>query len=303
MEPSRSVLESVLVALQARRADLARIPDGRRRVEALGAIVDDATRGYDANVASNLRKFLGYFAQIGTVDVDRLIKEIAGKVHSDFDVQTRQREEEDRFDELFGTTTSIVLEQYELPESVSNRRLFGSTRYHPSPISSVRQALGALERHGVAYERFTFVDVGSGLGRNLLIAAEYPFRKIIGIEVSRYLHDIGTANLEKYSWPDRKSQSIETRCMDALEFELPDENTVLYFWEPFNTDTSNLFVDKLSKAARKTQADVVLIFLEKPFPAVVSGKSFRLLESFATLAIASRSEHFMVSLYSVVKDV
>jgi tRNA G46 methylase TrmB len=35
---------------------------------------------------------------------------------------------------------------------------------------------------GGAYSQYTFIDVGSGKGRVLFVAAEYPFRKVIGVE-------------------------------------------------------------------------------------------------------------------------
>jgi hypothetical protein len=39
------------------------------------------------------------------------------------------------------------------------------------------------------YAQYTFVDVGSGKGRMLFVAAEYRFRKVIGVEFATDLHE------------------------------------------------------------------------------------------------------------------
>ena len=36
----------------------------------------------------------------------------------------------------------------------------------------------------IAFEDYTFVDFGSGKGRALLLASEYPFKRILGLEFS-----------------------------------------------------------------------------------------------------------------------
>jgi hypothetical protein len=43
----------------------------------------------------------------------------------------------------------------------------------------LRETLAALP---IAYDKFAFVDCGSGKGRTLLIASEFPFKFIIGVE-------------------------------------------------------------------------------------------------------------------------
>src|SRR3984885_13557549 len=37
---------------------------------------------------------------------------------------------------------------------------------------------------------FTFIDIGSGKGRALLMASQYPFRRILGIELLPVLHRV-----------------------------------------------------------------------------------------------------------------
>src|SRR5678816_1101821 len=79
---------------------------------------------------------------------------------------------------------------------------------------------------------FTFVDLGSGKGRTLLMAAEYPFRKIIGVELLPALHRVASDNVRKYASERRKCFVVEARCGDVKQFEFPDEPLVLYLFNP-----------------------------------------------------------------------
>jgi hypothetical protein len=57
---------------------------------------------------------------------------------------------------------------------------------------------------------YTFVDMGSGKGRMLLLAAEYPFRQIQGVEFAVELHDQATANIHRYTSARRRCARIES---------------------------------------------------------------------------------------------
>lgn len=101
--------------------------------------------------------------------------------------------------------------------------------YQPTDPDLFRAMLGQLK---VDFSRFTFIDLGSGKGRALLLASEYPFRRILGIELLPELHRIALDNLARYEAQAQRSFPIESLCLDAREFELPNEPTVLYLFNP-----------------------------------------------------------------------
>jgi SAM-dependent methyltransferase len=85
------------------------------------------------------------------------------------------------FDERFGVDTSGLI--YELASGHQNDAYNnGYFAVAPSVFHSVMQAV--RDRLALDYRRFSFVDVGSGKGRALLLASDYPFREIIGVELS-----------------------------------------------------------------------------------------------------------------------
>src|SRR5690242_3123851 len=52
-------------------------------------------------------------------------------------------------------------------------------------------------------QAFSFIDVGAGKGRALLLASELPFRKIIGVELSKELARIAAHNIHKWKQEHR----------------------------------------------------------------------------------------------------
>jgi SAM-dependent methyltransferase len=93
---------------------------------------------------------------------------------------------------------------------------------------------GALSAQaGFDFRDFVFVDLGSGKGRTLLMASDYPFRRIVGVELLPALHRAAQENLSKYRSESQKCFAIEAICGDATEFDFPNEPTVLFLFNPF----------------------------------------------------------------------
>src|SRR5215472_13796029 len=90
-----------------------------------------------------------------------------------------------------------------------------------------------LEAVQIDYGDYTFVDFGCGKGRVLLIASEFPFRKIIGVEFAVPLAEIAKRNLASYRSRTQKCRDISVLAMDAVHYELPEEPEVLFFFSPF----------------------------------------------------------------------
>jgi SAM-dependent methyltransferase len=112
--------------------------------------------------------------------------------------------------------------------------------YLPSGWLSLRRV---LPRRMVRPED-VFIDIGSGKGRAVLAAATYPFRQVIGVELSRELHEAACANLERSR--DRLTcKNVELVCADALEYEIPDDVSVVFLYNPFTGHIFQRVLDKL----------------------------------------------------------
>jgi SAM-dependent methyltransferase len=101
--------------------------------------------------------------------------------------------------------------------------------YQPTEPALFHEMLAALH---IDFADFTFIDLGSGKGRTLLMASDYPFRRIVGVELLPELNRIAQENLRKYKSETQKCFHLESICADARTFQFPAEPTVLYLFNP-----------------------------------------------------------------------
>jgi hypothetical protein len=110
------------------------------------------------------------------------------------------------------------------------REWLSGGQYQPSEPALFAEILAALP---VELDDFTFIDLGSGKGRTLLMASDYPFHRIIGMELLEELNGIAQQNLARYHNERQKCFNIESHGGDARRFQFPFEPTVLYLFNPF----------------------------------------------------------------------
>ncbi len=108
-----------------------------------------------------------------------------------------------------------------------------AVHYEATSIRKFERALAAV---GARADGFTFIDLGSGKGRVLMMAALRPFRRVIGVELSRALHDNAVANVARFAARNRDAAPIECICDDASAFELPEGNLLVFLYNPFDAN-------------------------------------------------------------------
>lgn len=102
--------------------------------------------------------------------------------------------------------------------------------YAPVPYADLREVLARLN---LSWESYTFVDLGAGKGRALLVAAEFPFQHIAGIEYSPRLAATMRNNISAFRNPQQRCWSLESVLGDATEYTFPTSPLVVFFHHPF----------------------------------------------------------------------
>jgi protein-L-isoaspartate O-methyltransferase len=128
--------------------------------------------------------------------------------------------------------------------------LRGMTTYRPVWEADFHAALAALK---TTFEGFTFVDIGCGKGKMMMMAAERPFARIVGVEYSPGLHAIAQRNLKIYQSPTQRCRDLESVLGDALNYRLPDGPIVCLIFNALDAQTLRKFMrqveDDLSSRA------------------------------------------------------
>lgn len=152
--------------------------------------------------------------------------------------------------------------------------------------------LAALSCLNIRFEDFLFVDFGSGKGRALLMASEFPFKRIIGVEFSPELHAIAQRNIQQYVTPTQKCNFIESVCMDFTDWQLPTEPCVLYFYDPCEDPVLAKVLSNIRRSLEALARPLYLIY--------VAPKNERLLDLAEFLRKVTRNEEYRFCVYEGV---
>lgn len=143
-------------------------------------------------------------------------------------------------------------------------RLLGlfHSAYQPTDSAFFHEMIEALRAQpGFDFGDFLFIDLGSGKGRTLLMASDYPFRRIVGVELLPALNEIALDNLSRYKNASQKCFALESICADATEFPLPAEPTVLFLFNPFPESGLKRVIANLEKGLREHPRKVYVLYL------------------------------------------
>ncbi len=166
-------------------------------------------------------------------------------------------ERDHSFDRAFGTDTAGSVPTSRLGIDDPEMRA-SAILYLPSPPRVTRWMLNHI---GVRYRDFAFVDLGCGKGRVILVASEYPFKEVIGVEISSELSAIARSNSARYQPPKRQGTPIRVENVDATSFGFPTTNLVLHLYHPFESFVTAAVLSKLQESLVTTPRHVVVAYL------------------------------------------
>jgi len=109
-------------------------------------------------------------------------------------------------------------------------------------------------------EDYSFIDIGAGMGRGLLIAARMPFREVIGVELHPDLAEIAQKNIDRWQETGRARCPMRIVCQDVTEFEFPQNPCVAYMFNPFGEAVLQLLTWHLETQFARRPAQLDLIY-------------------------------------------
>lgn len=131
----------------------------------------------------------------------------------------------------------------------------------------------------VDYPTSVFVDFGSGLGRMLFFASQFPFRKVIGVEISENLCVKASENLMKYRRREKLTMTWDIVNRDASLYSVPADANVLFFSDPFGAETLELVVHNILLSAWRFPRRILIVYVNPGFPDVFLRHGFKVLKS------------------------
>lgn len=165
------------------------------------------------------------------------------------------------FDAANGVRTSGLIAGRHL--KTGHRHDRHATAYYGVAPSVFHRLIQRWRRTGPAAPigDFTFIDIGAGMGRAVLLAAEMPFRQVTGIELHPTLAGIARRNLQHWRALGRVQSPTRIRCCDAIEMPLPKTPTLAFLFNPFGAAVMRRLLRRIAKefANRPGQLDLLYV--------------------------------------------
>jgi SAM-dependent methyltransferase len=171
------------------------------------------------------------------------------------------------FDQIHGTDTSGLVPARDLVTGHENDEHV--TAYYgvaPSILRSlVERWLTTNPPHHIT--DYTFLDVGAGKGRAVLLASEFPFRNVIGVELNATMASIAQANAALWRRAHKNDPTASAVAPirivhdDALNFELPSIPTLVFLFHPFEAPVLRSFLRRIETAFAKRPGTLDLLYV------------------------------------------
>jgi len=124
----------------------------------------------------------------------------------------------------------------------------------------VSNCFDGLVRLGVQLEHMSFLDIGSGKGRVMLMASMAGFKRIVGLELNPELCDITSKNFDANPTLFQREKSMVCN-EDATTYVLPADINVVFLFNPFGCDLVRAVTLNLIHSFRASSRPIYIIYV------------------------------------------
>ncbi len=160
-----------------------------------------------------------------------------------------------RWDRDHGVDTAGSIQLHALTVTGPNRD-FGNESVCTSP-QSFDFMMQSLPRN---LARYTFVDIGAGKSRTLLLASRYNFAKIVGVEFAKELAACARRNIASFHCERQSCRDLTVVEADATQFDFPDTPLVLFFYNPFSQNVFDAVLKNIVASLRTHKRDCYIVY-------------------------------------------
>ncbi len=169
------------------------------------------------------------------------------------------------FDKLHGTDTSGLL---------PGTRIAAGTGFAPEELTAYYGVAPSI-LHGVvdlwlrechplqSIDQTVFLDVGAGKGRAMMLASQYPFLRVEGVELNAELAQVAETNLQLWQ-NDAAAEVLAPTVLhqaDATRHPLPSEPTLAYLFHPFEATLLRSFLRHIHKSVKANPRPFDLVYV------------------------------------------
>jgi SAM-dependent methyltransferase len=179
------------------------------------------------------------------------------------------------FDVEHGTQTGGLISGGDLASGHANDRYIEG--YAAVPPSRFRNILARWQASNPAHAlaEYTFVDLGCGKGRAVLLASELGFRQVIGVELNPALAGTARTNAGLWIAAGKARCPIRIEQGDAMECAWPKGPCVVFLFNPFGGEVMQRLVERMAVQFHGREADLDVLYY-KPEQAAAFADAYRM---------------------------
>lgn len=175
------------------------------------------------------------------------------------------------FDVRYGVDTSGLVDGRDLHSGHQNDRFI--TAYFGVPPSRLANAFELWQRTSErSTSEYRFIDVGCGKGRAVLLASQFGFRDVFGIELQPKLAEIASENVQR--WQEQKSvpMNLSILCGDgpSLLPKLLAGPVLIYLYNPFHAPVLRALLEGIINQSETISGPVDVLYLYPEYEEVFS---------------------------------
>ncbi|WP_027535409.1 trans-aconitate 2-methyltransferase [Bradyrhizobium sp. WSM3983] len=169
--------------------------------------------------------------------------------------QKRKMEADAEFDRKFGTDTGGVQNLADEHGIVGENAKHGLAHIASDPL----QFRLIMDTLNLPVSEYTFVDLGCGKGRALLLAAQFPFKSIIGVDFVPSFVEAARTNVNIAASQGIRGD-IEVVVGDATQFILPSGALLIYLYNPFDSRVVGKVARHLRESHQEDRRPLVVVY-------------------------------------------
>lgn len=172
------------------------------------------------------------------------------------------------WDRAYGVDTRGTVDVEEMTAPDHEKR--GAVRYEPTPPEAFPYLVSQAKIFDCS--EWTFIDLGSGKGRALLLAALAGFPKVIGVELGEELHAIACRNIDEF----RRKTSIgdlSSIRADASSYQFPTDPTLCFINNPFSGEVLARVMQNIEASLREHPRPFKIIYYHSNHAEVIDRRA------------------------------
>jgi SAM-dependent methyltransferase len=123
-----------------------------------------------------------------------------------------------------------------------------------------------------------FIDYGSGKGKVLIMAKEFGFKQVVGIELSEFLFKVSKNNVNKLNYSD-----ITVLNKDARLYDLPINAKTLFLYNPFSGVVLDAVLSQILDYHKIHNQKLLLIYVNPMYSEIFEARKIKKIDELTYL--------------------